>query len=100
MQPPKLEEELQTSDIVSCRIPQKSFDESLMFRSGSMMCEGIFRGFPLVLAGGNMNSEMHLNIADNATFLNLRQQFGDDGPLLFKQCTVAFAQGTRQVARQ
>ncbi|GFX03871.1 transposable element Tcb1 transposase [Trichonephila clavipes] len=54
---------------------------------GSIMAWGCFSWFglgPLVPVIGNMNSEMYVDIVDNAVFPTLWQCFGE-GPFLFQQ---------------
>ncbi|GFS79464.1 transposable element Tcb1 transposase [Trichonephila clavipes] len=60
---------------------------TVKYGAGSKMVWGRFSGFglgPLVPVIGNMNSEMYVDILDNAALPTLRQYFRE-GPFLFQQ---------------
>ncbi|GFX31821.1 QLQ domain-containing protein [Trichonephila clavipes] len=67
------------------RIFRDSIVPTVNFGRGSIMVSGCFSWFdlgPLVSVIGNMNSEMYVDILDNA--VTLWQYFGE-GPFLFEQ---------------
>ncbi|GFW26742.1 QLQ domain-containing protein [Trichonephila clavipes] len=65
---------------------------TVKFGGGSIMVWGYFSWFglgPLASMIGNMNSEMYVNILDNAALPTLWQYFGEV-PFLFQQITTPF----------